>query len=703
MNVKHPHLSASILALLAAAAVLLLWQPETGLHAQAIDGSKAVDRTERPRADSTALRNDSETTVLETELSRRSAVTSASTSPQSSLAELQGIRRTVTGRVVASNGRPIPATIHLSTGDPVGLPIEVPEIVEMWDEFEVATATTDAEGVFELALEHDLSDGFGLAVEAPGHTTLRLWRVPVSAVWEDRTLQLGTLQLASGRELRGHVHDTSGAPVSGANVGIAIVPGEQGSSVSFPNRAIPRAVTGEDGSFVLSGIEPGALTIQVEARGFVTARRSVSGIEWRGEVVLSEGRKLSGRLVGYPGGTEALEVEARPWYVPQEDRELPELDPPTFHQGVRRADVGTDGTFTLEGLLPGAPHVLRVRRQIQDSYLVADEVAPTEAPPDATYVEVPWRPRLRAIFRALDSQGRPVALHRLTVHAWTRGEDQPARVDWVAGDPYTRDVLLDLGNGHYELRGPCPDDSTERVLLAPRALGFVCKEHHVDAIAQLGRSSGAVDLGTLSIESAPDLSVRAVDDATGAPIAGADVFVLDGSFDSDLWWMRDRHGRIHARTGAVRRTDGDGVARLLRPARAKVSVLALAPGSRRHPRCGSTSIRPTYFPRSNYGSSRREHSWSRPFDAMVAPWPGGGSYSGGQNRSTLQRRNTTSTPRSRMARGASGSTDCPSASTASRSWTNNTNVAPVRSAGATCASKPTRPSSSASHSMVSLP
>jgi hypothetical protein len=173
------------------------------------------------------------------------------------------------------------------------------------------------DGRFSLRLRPGATE---VSFSAPGHA--RVSRPLVEA--ED----LGDVELPLAAGLSVAVKDEAGAPLPGVSLGAR--QGPAGSS----------GTTGPDGVGLLKGLAAGAATLEVGGRGRVPETRELTlGAEpTRVEVAL---RAARGAVVGLVRGPEgpAAEVAVR---VGRYDR----------------TETRTDGTFRVEGLVPGAYPVL---------------------------------------------------------------------------------------------------------------------------------------------------------------------------------------------------------------------------------------------------------------------------------------------------------------------------------------------------------
>lgn len=146
------------------------------------------------------------------------------------------------------------------------------------------------------------------------------------------------IPLGRGATVTGRVTDEAGKPLLEANVMITQDIGELTRSARSITRVSPTgATTGEDGTFTISGVEPGPAQLIVRARGYAPERRPIDvEPETRVDVTLSRGLSVTGIVT--LGGKPAAGVS---------------VDATTSAINADHQSAMTDerGRFTLEGLI----------------------------------------------------------------------------------------------------------------------------------------------------------------------------------------------------------------------------------------------------------------------------------------------------------------------------------------------------------------
>ncbi|HET7712799.1 MAG TPA: carboxypeptidase regulatory-like domain-containing protein, partial [Thermoanaerobaculia bacterium] len=171
----------------------------------------------------------------------------------------------VTGRVTASDGSALNG-VNVTVVERVSGPGRQPE-----------RAATDSSGVYKL---ESVSRGENTIQFARSGYRVSRKTVEVESGGDARL----DVVLEKGREIRGRVQEESGAPVAGAQVRAELV-----GPYLF-------ARTSSDGTFRLSGLPEGRVTLVAGKQGFVDTRQTVDDDSVT--LVLGRGGRITGRVTG---------------------------------------------------------------------------------------------------------------------------------------------------------------------------------------------------------------------------------------------------------------------------------------------------------------------------------------------------------------------------------------------------------------------
>jgi len=362
-----------------------------------------------------------------------------------------------------------------------------------------------------------------------------------------------TLRLARGTTLVGRVLDLRGVPLDHAWVDAwTDAPEGLGASNAYVE-------TGADGAFRLEGLPVGKLNVTAGAIDHGNVEQEVE-VRRAGEVLpplelrLDQRVRVEGVLVdegGRPLAGKTLSARSG--------------DDGDYEYALSR----TDGTFSIDGLVPG-PVTLFGRAE---GHYGAALLMQAEAP--ATGLRVSWKEPTRTVIEGtvLDDQARPVPLCRVLVRA-SRGDrlvdEQRGRPTTVVNGAFRRAVE---GAAPFQIVVSAPQDTEGRALnLRSRTVDL---------------SQAPTEPTVIALE--PGLSLAGlVLDADGAPVAGVvftaglitAVSAADGSFflaglDSESVWLEVEPPRGHLKPEPrwVRTGSSDVVVRLGRGATLSGTVL----------------------------------------------------------------------------------------------------------------------------------
>ena len=247
---------------------------------------------------------------------------------------------------------------------------------------------TDSSGKFELRrikpAEYVLSVDHPRFVRSEQKAPLR------EGDWVD----VGTIQLETGRELRGVVVDDRGRGISGAKVSYRHESSFEGNKVHYfaTDRA---AETDKRGEFELFGL-PAKVSLMVEAEGFVPLRDHVIGDEeTRVRLALERVQGISGLVKGH--GEHAAKV----WLLAQPRGRGAGID----LERRRSADVQEDGRFSFSKVRAGKYRVVADAPGFGTSRL--ERINVREGESQTVDLEIKEGPKLRV--RVTDASNKPVA------------------------------------------------------------------------------------------------------------------------------------------------------------------------------------------------------------------------------------------------------------------------------------------------------
>lgn len=366
----------------------------------------------------------------------------------------------IVGRVVDAAGEPVAeAAIYLQSRG--SLPLR-----DLHRATEPETHSAP-DGSFRI-VDRQPGESLGLAARREGYA---MATAPAVVAGEAEAVEMVLRPLGT---LRGRVVDEQGRAVAGAGV------------LARPSSDLPRrsgekpTPTAADGSFTLAAVEPGAAAIEATAPGFQPAILDPVEVPAGGEVSGLE-------LVLEPAATVAGVVRTEDGEpVPRATVLSGEPNPTIFpFQGVRRsrhsfAQTAADGTFSLDGLRPGA------QRLVARHPGLGEAVRDVDLALGRNRVDLVLVSGHEISGRVVDGTGSPVAgavleTRVIADHGARYGQPRVARSD---GDGTFR--LTGVADGRYEL--------------SARAAGQ-------------GRSSleievAGADVGGLRIELAPGATIR---------------------------------------------------------------------------------------------------------------------------------------------------------------------------------------------------
>ncbi|MGA0058420.1 MAG: MSCRAMM family protein, partial [Planctomycetota bacterium] len=382
---------------------------------------------------------------------------------------------------------------------------------------------TDADGRFSIEVDRNRAGELQLPRSEErlfGASEQR--SLEVAAI--SRSTDLGDIPVTGAAVIAGRVVDESGQPVAGAKVQPLL--GGSGMKSLFPmllgrDRSVE---AGEDGRFVLAGLEPGEITFGAEAKGYVPATEKVEVrvAERRDDVVvvLARGASIAGTVIddrGLPVAGAKVGVER-----------MREIAPGLQFSSVdEESQVETDenGYFLVSGV--EGPKVSLIARAAGHAQKTLGEI---ELGDGSVLFRLDRLGRITGSL--LDTEGQPIAGSRISLSG--------RAVEAVTTD----------AEGRFEIQDVAPGS----VSLSAEGKGHVPVEGytvHVVAGATVGNVTLRAETGAVL--------VATVVDAKGQPVSGAEVRVTAAEEQGGMIDLGGGGGRIRrARAISIGLDAGEG-------------------------------------------------------------------------------------------------------------------------------------------------
>lgn len=309
----------------------------------------------------------------------------------------------------------------------------------------------------------------------------------------DETRSGVVLTLRRGAVVTGIV-TAGGEPLGGAQT--SVTPGRTAygtppRSLSGPQWSWPRATTGADGRFRLSGLSPGEYLLTVSRPGWATETRDATVAEGKSPdpfvIALVPEAVVTGKVVGKKGGGVAgQDVYAEP--VERRNR------------GGGFDRTAPDGSFRIDGLRPNVAYNLYL-------YGTGSSAPRAVVTPPAEHVEVVVNGTGRLAGRVVDPEGRPVTAYQIAALT----DRSSGGSGWFAS--VRQDVSSETGEFAFE---NAPAAALELRVVAK---GYQVARVGGVVVEEMGSKEGV----EVRLTRGASLKGRVVEARGGAPVAGAEV------------------------------------------------------------------------------------------------------------------------------------------------------------------------------------
>ena len=335
---------------------------------------------------------------------------------------------------------------------------------------------TDAAGRFHF---YGTPAGRAVTVQTRSDTFARSFSDDLKLVEGERHDLVVTL--AKGGTVHGRVVDDTGKAVEGAEV---IALGQE--LFGTPTEELREVVSGEDGTFELTGLTPGNVWLKTEyegAREQLSSPFEITDGERKkvDDIVLDRGLALSG-VVTMPNGRPAIgaKVEVSPDL--SENVSGSPMDPRTFIGGGNDADTDETGAFEIAGLGEG-PWIVTAKyespdeSQPEDSGRWTASQALVRAP--AEDLKLALDPPVNFMGAVVDSAGEPITAFNVKAELagsqWYMPPSEKSQNGFESEDG--RFVFSDLRPGKWTFtvtaKGMAPSEELEITLPTEEESTFV--------------------------------------------------------------------------------------------------------------------------------------------------------------------------------------------------------------------------------------
>lgn len=371
--------------------------------------------------------------------------------------------------------------------------------------------TSGSAGHFEVPRSWITNDEVSVKVTARGY---EIWNEDREPSEPSGRADLGIIELQPAVVLGGVVLDSNGTPVEGVKV-MRVERGGDASRMFFGSMGggtQTTASTDAEGRFEMAHEVEGEYDLVTKHESYPQQRYEgetpAAGAEDLSIVIrLDASASLSGRIIGFPRGMPRIVVQASP-AVRREDEELRgiALFIPAADAKSPSAPVAADGSFRVEGLLPGKLYTLKAMQQkgFMDRAQCSDL---QELISGQSKVELTWQKGATLAIQVEDSRtGDPVGEGSVRF-LWK------ASGGMMGGMPRQRPFSA----GSLRIDELRPEPSPGKLQLVVHAPGY--QEQMIDDVS-IGQGEDVV-LPSVRLQQAALLRVRVLDASDGTPLRRA--------------------------------------------------------------------------------------------------------------------------------------------------------------------------------------
>ncbi|HYO79049.1 MAG TPA: carboxypeptidase regulatory-like domain-containing protein, partial [Thermoanaerobaculia bacterium] len=378
-------------------------------------------------------------------------------------------------------------------------------------------ADASADGTFTVTVS---SGAYRVSATATGYTA----STPVEVRLTEREPTELQIALERGATISGRITDESGAPIAEADIYVFGAELDRMSKRSGPRVAPGNTRSAQDGTFSVSGVEPGTASMTVRKEGFVPFRKAIeASTSTNVDVQLSRGLTIEGVVMR--NGKPAAEVS---------------VSASTAAVGGDHQPAVTDanGRFVLRGLIAARYTVTAFR---EDVHTEVRDVDPTKE---------------QELVISLDPKPAGVIYGTVTGIPQTLGGKIVRRAVFVQSDEQGTEGLIDE-NGNYRIENAPTGNVFVTAQLESTAGGRTSPRKSVNVVAgqqtrvDLDLGGGISVTGRVSYEGRAVPAVRVVF-MNAAGVGASGTTRTDGAYEVTLADAGLYQIFAHGETGAMR-------------------------------------------------------------------------------------------------------------------------------------------------------